>query len=101
MEGLLTASLCAGILILTGIDLKISSMRWKLGFKDLNPVVQYGVKNYGTTGGMAALLALNISLLVLFLPFDHLLAILFGAKLTLGTIQLRSLIEYGKLPHKS
>lgn len=91
--GLVSFSLCAGLLILIGLDLKISSARWKKGFKDLNPVVQFGVRNYGPRGGEAALLALNLSLMILLFPFTILLAILFGAKLGLATIQIRSLYE--------
>lgn len=96
MSGLLVPSLCAGLLLLIGVDLKISTMRWKLGFKDLNPLVQHGLSRYGVLGAQAALLALNGSILIILASFPTLLSILFGAKLALATIQLRSLIEYGK-----
>lgn len=89
-------SLCAGILILIGLDCKISAKRWKAGFKDLNPILQYAVKNHGVIGGIAALLVLNLAILALLSEHTILLSILFGGKLSLATLQIRSLIENGK-----
>ena len=88
---LISSALC----ILIGLDLWISQKRWKQGVKDLNPVVQFGVKNYGRLGGSSALLASNLILLtgLWLLDMPMLLAIFLGVKLGLASLQIRSLIE--------
>lgn len=102
--GVLEASLCAGILILIGLDLKISAMRWKKGIADLNPLVQYFVKQGQIIKASATLLSLNLSLLSLMVLTNHtpvLLPMFFGAKAAFATIQIRSLIENGEYLRKS
>jgi hypothetical protein len=68
-------------------------MRWRKGIRDLNPLVAHGVKKYGIIGGQAALLALNLVLVILLAPFLIPLAVLFGAKLGLASLQIRSFVE--------
>jgi hypothetical protein len=85
--------LCAGLLILIGLDLKISAMRWRQGSCDLNPLLQYCVKNFGILGGQAALLVSNLLILSLFINVPTILATILGAKIALASIQLRSLLN--------
>jgi hypothetical protein len=89
-------TVCSGLLCLTGLDLKISSMRWKQGARDLNPVVQHFVKNHGPTVGMLALASINLLVIAAAFLYLPLVWMLLGGKLTLASIQLRSLIENGK-----
>lgn len=94
--------LCAGVLILTGLDLQTSWTRWKQGSKDLNPLVEY-FRQIGPWEGAAALLWLNLTVLtgLLLLGWFGILEMLLGAKLALAAIQIRSKIEYGKYARKS
>lgn len=75
-------------------------MRWKSGIRDLNPLLQYCVKSQGVSGGLVALLLLNLVWLTVLIWHPTLLAIYFGGKLSLAALQLRSLIENGKLSCK-
>jgi hypothetical protein len=88
---LTACSLCASLLLLTGLDLKISQMRWKQGASDLNPVVQHFVKNHGPTAGTLALGSINLLVIAAAFLYLPLAWMLLGSKLTLASIQLRSL----------
>jgi hypothetical protein len=90
---LTTASLCAALLILIGLDCKISSMRWKQGARDLNPVVQHFVKNHGPSIGALALLVINLLVMSAAFMYLPLVWMLLGGKLVLANLQLRSLYE--------
>lgn len=86
-------TVCSALCILTGFDLWISQKRWKQGVKDLNPVVQHFVKKGGTEVGLLALGAINLLVLAAAFMYLPLIFVLLGGKLTLASIQLRSLIE--------
>ena len=86
-------TVCSALCILTGLDLWISQKRWKQGIRDLNPVVQHFVKSSGTTVGLLALTAINLLVIAAALLYLPLIFVLLGGKLTLASIQLRSLIE--------
>ena len=88
-----TFSLCAGLLILTGLDLKISAMRWAQGSRELNPLVAHAL-THGKTIGLLTLAATNVLLISLALLWIPAALILLGAKMALATIQLRSLYEH-------
>jgi hypothetical protein len=85
--------LSACILILIGLDLRISYSRWKaFGSRiELNPLVRYFVRTQGIQAGLAALLILNLAILGLLSRYPIPLAILLGAKLGLAVLQLKSL----------
>jgi hypothetical protein len=89
---LLTA--CSGLLCLIGLDLWISAKRWKQGHRDLNPVVQHFVKNHGVTVGLLVMSAMNLLIVAAALMYLPLIFVLLGGKLTLASIQLRSLYEH-------
>jgi hypothetical protein len=94
VEGRLTeSSLCVGLLILIGLDLKISSMRWKIGVKDLNPIVNHFAKNHGMRAGLLALGGINLLVMAAATLYPSLLWMLLGGKLSLASLQIRSLIE--------
>jgi hypothetical protein len=84
-------SLCAACLILTGLDLKISTMRWRLGASDLNPLVQHFVKHSGNMTGALALLVINLLVITAAFQYRPLVWMLLGGKLALASIQIRSL----------
>jgi hypothetical protein len=87
--------LCAALLILIGLDLKISITRWRQGVRDLNPIVQHFVKHSGVMTGALALLALNLMVGAAAFMYLPLVWMLLGGKLSLFSLQLRSLIENG------
>jgi hypothetical protein len=93
--GLESFSLCAALLVLIGLDLKISSMRWKQGATDLNPIVQHFASK-STTLGLLSLSAINLLVMAAAFQYLPLVWMLLGGKLALASIQLRSLIENGK-----
>jgi hypothetical protein len=81
----------AGILFLTGLDARISYLRWKHGVRDLNPLLQWCIRTIGPKSALAALLMSNLFLMVAAYRYPLLLAIILGAKLALASFQLRSL----------
>lgn len=92
LAGVILAALLIGCnLCLIGLDCKISSMRWKQGAMDLNPVVQHFVKNHGPTVGILTLVTINLLILAAACLYVPLLWMLLGGKLALASLQLRSL----------
>jgi hypothetical protein len=81
----------AAILFLTGLDGRISYVRWKHGVRDLNPLLQWLINTTGPKSALAALLMSNLFLMVAAYRYPLLLAIILGAKLALASFQLRSL----------
>lgn len=79
--------------VLIGADLKLSYGRWKrLGKQvELNPMVLWVLSNQGLSGGLAALLMYNLVVLALVSSYPTPLAIFFGLKLGLFSLQLKSL----------
>jgi hypothetical protein len=86
--------LILALCILTGLDLKITQMRWKLGATDLNPIVEHFRKTSGPTVGLLMLAAINLLVLAAATRYQPLLWMLLGGKLSLASLQFRSL--YGK-----
>lgn len=78
------------LLGLTGLDLWISQKRWKQGSPDLNPVVQHFAKQSHLAGSLV-LATLNLLVMAAASLYQPLLWMLLGGKLTLASIQLRSL----------
>jgi hypothetical protein len=81
----------AAILFLTGLDARISYLRWKHGVRDLNPLLQWLINTIGPKSALAALLMSNLFLMVAAYRYPLLLATILGAKLALASFQLRSL----------
>lgn len=92
MVGMVTLIQLISLCILIGLDLKISVMRWKQGYRDLNPVVQHFVKSSPTVGALA-LLATNLLVTAAAFLYQPLVWMLIGGKLALASLQLRSLYE--------
>jgi len=87
---------CSGLLCLIGLDLRISSIRWKRGIPDLNPIVEHFRMNHGPTVGMLALGSINLLVMVAAFQYLPLVFMLLGGKMALASLQLRSLILNGK-----
>lgn len=81
------------VALLTVFDLWISHKRWKLGIRDLNPVVQHFVKQ-SPACGLLALTTINVLVITIACLYRPLILVLLGGKLTLASLQLRSLYEY-------
>lgn len=90
------AFLTGSLLCLIGLDLKLSFNRWKQGVRDLNPVVQHFVKKDPVLG-LLTLAAINILVMAAAFLYLPLVWMLLGGKLALASLQIRSLIENGKL----
>ena len=61
--------------------------------QDLNPVVQHFVKNHGPTIGLLILASLNLLVMAAAFLYLPLVFVLLGGKLTLASLQARSLIN--------
>lgn len=85
----------AGILLLVGLDLYLSHRRMKTygALVELNPIAREIASDKGINLSIAFLAIYNLALLVTLCYYkaDTLLAILFGAKLGLCSMQLKSL----------
>jgi|SRR6267142_3128967 len=79
--------------ILIGLDLKISFSRMKLfgPMIELNPIVRWIARQFSPTKAILGLCLMNLGLLLVVSRFPTLLAILFGAKLALAMLQIKSL----------
>jgi len=88
-------SLLCGTLLLIGIDLRLSYTRMhRFGPQvELNPFAKKMALEHGISAGIATLLILNLAILAIVSVHPTLLAILFGAKLGLASLQARSLLE--------
>ena len=79
--------------VLIGLDSKISYSRMRIYGPEieLNPLVRYLAKNLSLTKAILGLCLMNLGLLLVVSRFPTLLAILFGAKLALAMLQIKSL----------
>lgn len=79
--------------LLIGLDLKISYSRMKTFGPEieLNPIVRWMAQNLSLTQATLGLLIINLGLLLFLSVHPTLLAIVFGAKLALAMLQIKSL----------
>lgn len=83
----------AGIALLIGVDMYVSFKRLtRYGpLVELNPLARLIAKEHGTHASVAFLMLWNLGLLSLVSPFPTLVHMLFGAKLGLAAMQVKSL----------